>query len=178
MLVVEVCNSMEKSKESDKSPAKGTVEVMSTKELAKLMSICKYGPNYTPSKTGCELEIGKYYAVSRVEEKSTTWGARIGIIICIDEKEWCIYLGDIDKQKERFEALKKASKYPGKTLKIALESVEQRSNDKSVPHYDFKLFEGEEGLDENANIDVCNRKGGEGGEAGNGDDDVMLVDTK
>lgn len=150
-----------------KTPAK-----LTEKEKAKLLSVAKYGPDHIPPKSGVELEQFKYHYVSRVQEMSTVWGNRIGVIIFDDNKEFCVYLGDTEKQKERYQALLDLTKVPGYSLQMCLESVEQRSGEKArpVPHYDFRLVE-QDPLTESERVPIAEDNSKEGG-------DDMVIDGK
>lgn len=119
---------------------KPTAKKYTEKEKARLMSVAKYGPDHIPSKCPSELVEGEYLFVSRIQEMNTTWGLRIGIIVFIDNKEFCIYYGDVEKQKQRFEALRELANSPGESLQICLERLEQRPGGKHAAHYDFRLI--------------------------------------
>lgn len=66
----------EKSPMSDKEASS-----MNKQQLAKMLSVCKYGPDYIPAKSGSDLVLKKLYPIDRVEQRSTNWGLRIGVII-------------------------------------------------------------------------------------------------
>lgn len=162
-----------------------TLKKLSEKERAKLLCVAKFGPDHIPPKSGCELTIDEYHYVSRVQEMSTVWGNRIGVIIYLDSKEFCVYLGDTEKQKERFEALKVLMELPGYSLQMCLESIEQRSGEKArpVPHYDFRLVEADDDDEEEEMLTEAGRlalgdTGDYGKLIGAAKADAMVIDGK